>query len=162
MKQFIISSIIIFICSVLFLPIKSIAQSEWKTHNIEKASCKILFPSEPVFSSQPLGWSAKDKNGQVTYLVAFIEGPNNRFTVGDIEKSLLPSMFSNDRQISKNHLRYKGFQAIDFLYRSNNSPFLYKKGRVVIRDHKIYVLQVHYYHDDLQNFEKFVSSLSFY
>ena len=163
MKQFIISSFFYFFIVYLFLPIQSWAQNDWLTQRIERAYCVISFPSEPDFSSQPfLGWSAKDKDGQVTYLIAFIEEPNERFTTADIERFLLPSMYSNDQQISKNYLSYEGFEAIDFLYRSNNRPVLYKKGRVVIRDHKIYVLQVLYYHDDLQNFEKFANSLSFY
>jgi len=163
MKQFIISSVFFLFIVYFYTPNESKAQNDWLTQRIEKANCAISFPSEPEFSNQPfLGWSSKDKDGQVTYLIAFIEEPNERFTIADIERFLLPSMFSSDQQISKNYLRYEGFEAIDFLYQSNNSPVLYKKGRVVIRDHKIYVMQVLYYHDDLQNFERFVNSLSFF
>lgn len=138
------------------------AQNTWANYELDIAGCKISFPSDPDFNNQPFsGWSANNKDGQVTYLIAFIDEPNESFTIADIERFLLPSMFSNDQQISKSYLLYEGFDAIDFLYHSNSRPVLTKKGRVIIRDHKIYVLQVLYYHDDLQNFAKFANSLSF-
>ena len=145
-----------------YLPIESKAQNNWIVKNLERAHCVISFPSAPVFSNQPfLMWSSKDKDEQVTYLITLVEEPNKKFTIADIEVLLLPYMFSDDLLISKKYLSYKGFEAIDLHYRSNKSPFLYKKSRVIIRGNKIYVLQVLFYYDDLQNFEKFVTSLSF-
>ena len=87
---------------------------------------------------------------------------NHNISIADVEKYLLPSMMKNDIQVSKNYLNYSGYNALDFLYKTNRIPVMYKKGRIIVRDNKLYILQVFYYYSNLEDFDYFSKSLRFY
>ena len=138
------------------------AQTGWTEKKVENGRFYLSFPNVPSYS-EGLGWTAYDKDSQVTYYISFMEVPSkNETTIAIVEKFLLPSMMEDDILVSKSYLKYLGSNAIDFLYKAKQTPILYKKGRVIVRNNNLYVLQVHYYHNDLANFDKFSKSLRFY
>lgn len=149
----------------IFLPmVKSIGQSSWIESKYEIGNFYLSFPANPTYSYTSFhGWNAKDKNGQVSYLMSFLEAPQNiELSMSAVEEGLLPSMLEGDTPISKRYFTYKGFNAMDFLYVSNQPHNLFKKGRIIIRGQKLYVLQVYYYFEDLADFDRFSNSLRFY
>jgi hypothetical protein len=92
-----------------------------------------------------------------------MEAPSNvLMSMTSVEKFLLPSMMEGDIQVSKNYLTYNNYNAMDFLYKTNRIPVLYKKGRAVIRDQRLYILQVQFYNNEIADFDKFSKSLKFY
>jgi hypothetical protein len=134
----------------------------WIEKKGEFGNFYLSFPNTPVYT-QENGWSAKDKNDEVTYLMSFREIiDNHNISIADVEKYLLPSMMKNDIQVSKNYLNYSGYNALDFLYKTNRIPVMYKKGRIIVRDNKLYILQVFYYYSNLEDFDYFSKSLRFY
>jgi hypothetical protein len=154
--------IMLFSLIFIFSAFNALTQSGWVEKKSEVGNFYLTFPNMPTFKSGS-DWTSKDKNGQVTYFMSFKEFPsNNKITIEAVEKYLLPSMMEGDIQVSKNYLTFSGFKAIDFLYRTNENPILYKKGRIIIRNNNVYILQVHYYFSNLADFDKFSKSLRFY
>lgn len=139
-------------------------QPAWIEKKGEVGNFYISFPRQPTYTQGSFhGWKASDKEGQVFYLLAYLEAPSSgQMSVKVAENYLLPSMFEGDVQISKNYVTYNGFNALDFLYKTTNNPIMYKQGRVVVKGQKVYILQVQYYHKDLIYFDKFTKSLRFY
>jgi hypothetical protein len=138
-------------------------QTGWVEKKGEIGNFYLSFPSAPNYKSGSFhGWNAKDKGGQVTYLMSYIVAPSSgKMTIEAAEKYLLPSLMEGDSFVSKKYLTYSGFSAMDFLYKTYTSPTMYKQGRVVVRGQQVYVLQVLYYHKDLAYFDKYVNSLRF-
>jgi hypothetical protein len=134
----------------------------WKEIQSDIGNFYLSFPSTPGYTPEK-GWSVKDKDGQVTYFMSSKEiSSSQKMSIAAVEEYLLPSMMKQDIQVSKYYLTYSGYNAMDFLYKTNGYPVMYKKGRVIVRDQKLYVLQVFYYHSDLEDFDKFSNSLRFY
>jgi len=140
------------------------AHNKWDENKLEIAKAYLSFPNTPKYSfKKNYNWSAKDKADQVTYMMSYSEMPSGHpVSIELLEKFLLPSMLKGDIQISKKYLTYCGYKTMDFLYRTNKKPNLYKEGRIIIRNQKIYVLQVRFYYKELANFDKFSKSLKFY
>lgn len=159
MKKITLTVAIFVSISVMLFP-----QTGWVEKKAEIGNFYLSFPSAPTYKSGSFhGWDAKDKGGQVTYLMSYILAPSSgKMTIEAAEKYLLPSLMEGDSFVSKKYLTYSGFSAMDFLYKTYNSPTMYKQGRVVVRGQQVYVLQVLYYHKDLANFDKYVNSLRFY
>jgi len=154
--------IVLFLSIFLFPSFQLKAQTGWIEKKIEMGNYYLSFPSTPTYTVGK-GWYAKDKNDQVTYFASFIDpGSSQEMSIAAVEKFLLPSMMEGDILVSKNYLTYSGYNAIDFLYKTNRNPVLYKKGRVIVRNNKLYIFQVHYYHSELVYFDKFSKSLKFY
>jgi hypothetical protein len=151
-----------FISSILSFNLD--AQSGWIEKKSEIGNFYLTYPNPPTYTSGSFhGWTAKDKSGQVTYMMAFMEAPSNvLMSMTSVEKFLLPSMMEGDIQVSKNYLTYNNYNAMDFLYKTNRIPVLYKKGRAVIRDQRLYILQVQFYNNEIADFDKFSKSLKFY
>jgi hypothetical protein len=138
------------------------SQSGWIEMKGEIGNFYITFPNTPEYTPGR-GWFAKDKDDQVTYLISFMESPDNQqMSIATVEKYLLPSMMKGNIEVSKSYLTYNGYEAIDFLYKTTGSPVLYKKGCAIIRGQKLYVLQVLYYFSNLAEYDKFSKSLRFY
>lgn len=138
--------------------------SIWITKKGEVGNFYIDFPSAPSYQPGEFhGWTTKDKNGQVSYLMNYWVAPSSgQMTIAAAEKYLLPSLMEGDILILKTYLSYAGYKAIDFLYKSNSQPILYKRGRILHRGQEVYILQVYYYHQELVNYNKFVESLRLY
>ena len=143
-------------------PINS--QPKWIEKKGEVGNFYLSFPNYPNYESGTFhGWNARDKDGQVTYLMSYTVAPSSgKMTIEAAEKYLLPSMLKADVFISKSYLNYNGYSALDFLYETNHNPPMYKQGRVFVRGKQVYVLQVISSHKDLAHFDKFVKSLRFY
>lgn len=138
------------------------SQPGWIEKKGEIGNFYISFPNTPEYTPGT-GWSSKDKDGQVTYLISFMESPNNQqMSIAAVEKYLLPSMMKGNVQVSKKYLTYNGYEAIDFLYKTMGTPVMYKRGRAIVRGQKLYVLQVLYYFSNLVEYDKFSKSLKFY
>jgi hypothetical protein len=159
MKKLILFSLIL-----IFPIILNEAQSGWIEKKGEVGNFYLSFPSTPTYTQGSFhGWRAKDKDGQVIYLMSYLEAPpSGQMTIAAAEEHLLPSMLEGNIQVSKSYLTYSGYNALDFLYKTNQNPTMYKHGRVIVRGQKVYILQVHYYHKDLAYFDKFVKSLRLY
>ena len=71
-------------------------------------------------------------------------------------------MDETDIQVSKVYLTYSDSNAIDFLYKTSQTPILYKKGRIIVRNQKFYILQIFYNNSEDIDFERFANSLRFY
>lgn len=157
-KSLFISLIFSLLCTINY------GQQRWILGYHDIGEFYVSFPQNPVYTQSKFhGWSSKDQNGQVTYQMMYLEAPSNVvLSIDAVESGLLTSMFEGDTPISKRFFKYKGYDAIDFLYESNLAHVLYKKGRVIIRGQKLYVLQVIYYHEDLADFDQFTNSLGFY
>ena len=139
-----------------------VTKPEWVEKKGEVGNFYLSFPNSPNYQPEK-GWDARDKDGQVTYLMTYWVAPSSgKMSIEAAEKYLLPSLFDGDLFVSKSYLTYKGLNAIDFLYKSNNTPILYKRGRVVVRGQQVYILQVLYYHQGLADYDRFVNSLRFY
>jgi hypothetical protein len=153
--------ILLFIFIIISPIIRSEAQTGWVEKKSEIGNFSLRFPSTPVYSQGAFhGWKAKDKNGQVTYLMSYLEAPSNgQMTIAVAEKHLLSSMFEGDIQVSKIYLKYSGFNALDFLYKTTTNPTLFKQGRLIVKGQKVYILQVLYYHKNLAYFDTFATSL---
>jgi hypothetical protein len=140
----------------------AITTTNWVEKKGEVGNFYLSFPNYPKYQAGK-GWDARDKDGQVTYLASYILAPSSgTMSIAAAEKYLLPSMFEGDIFVSKKYLTYNGLNALDFLYKTNSSPTLNKRGRVVVRGQQVYILQVLYYHQELANFERFVNSLHLY
>lgn len=156
---------LILFCFIFIFPSVFIeAQSGWIEKKSEIGNFYLSFPNTPTYTSGSFhGWRAKDRDGQVIYLMSYLEAPpSGEMTIAVAEKFLLPSMFEGDFQVSKNYLTYSGWNAMDFLYKTSNNPTMFKQGRVIVKGQKVYILQVHYYHKDLASFDKFAKSLRLY
>jgi len=149
----------------LFLVFKNAtSQSSWIEKKGEIGNFYLSFPKQPAYSNDSFhGWRASDKDGQVIYMIAYMEAPSTgQMTIAAAEKYLLPTLFEGDLQVSKDYITYNGYNALDVLYKTTHNPTMYKQGRLIVRGQRIYILQVHYYHKDLINFDKFTKSLRFY
>jgi hypothetical protein len=139
---------------------------KWIEKKGEIGNFYLSFPNAPTYSEMggsTYGWTAKDKDEQVTYLLSYIEAPSDEeVSMASVEKYLLPSLMKGDIEVSKSYLSFKGSNAMDFLYKTIRTPEMYKKGRVVIHNHNIYVLQVIYYFSKYADFDRFAKSLKFY
>jgi len=159
MKKITLTLVLQFLVTILLFP-----QTGWVEKKGEIGNFYLSFPSAPIYKSGSFhGWTAKDKEEQVTYLMSYTLAPSSgKMTIEAAEKYLLPSLMQGDSFVSKKYLTYSGFNAMDFLYKTYSSPTLYKQGRVVVRGQQVYILQVLYYHKDLVYFDKYVNSLRFY
>jgi len=142
----------------------NLVQSSWIEGKYEIGHFFLSFPTHPTYSHTSFhGWTSKDKNGQVSYLMSYLEAPQNiELSMSAVEGGLLPSMLEGDTPISKHYFTYNGYNAMDFLFKSTQPQNLYKKGRVIIIGQKLYVLQVYYYYEYLADFDRFTNSLRFY
>ena len=156
---------LILLCFTFIFPTILIeAQTGWIEKKSEIGNFYLSFPSTPTSTYGSFhGWQAKDKNGQVTYLMSFIEAPSNvTLSMSSVEQQLLPSLLEGDIQISKKYLSYNGYPALDFHFKTNQVPQMYKRGRAVVRGQNLYILQVHYFHENLVDFNRFTNSLRFF
>jgi hypothetical protein len=137
--------------------------SAWIVKNAEIGNFQLSFPNNPDYTKGKFhGWRSTDKSGKVIYMMSYLEAPpKETLTMVSIEKYLLPSLFEGDTKLSQKNLTYSGYSALDFYYKTNNNPSLLKKGRVVIKGQKIYLLQIHYYDVNLIQLEKYLNSLKF-
>lgn len=154
---------IILFC-LMILPAYIITQSQWIEKKYDIGRFYLNFPSVPTYTYGSFhGWSSKDKNGQVTYLMSFMEAPSNvEMSLNSVENYLLPSMLAGDIQISTKNSTYNGFKTLEFHYKTNHEPVLFKRGRAIVVNQKLYLLQVHYYHESLADFDRFAKSLRFF
>jgi hypothetical protein len=156
-------SLFLFICIVMpYFLIQG--QSHWIEKKSDVGNFYLSFPSVPSYTFSSFhGWTARDKNGQVTYFMSFIEAPSNvRMSMSSVEQQLLPSLLEGDIQISKRYITFSGYPALDFYYKTNNVPQMYKRGLAVVKGQNLYILQVHYFHENLIDFNRFTGSLRFF
>ena len=146
----------------------SVTRNPKETWILKKSSTgkfNILFPTNPSYSKDGAmdRWLAKDKDGKVVYRIATSEGPspppsNPKY---QLETNLLPSLVGNDILLTKNFSKYKGYDALDFIYKSSTDKNgRYTKGRAILAGRRIYVLLIQYYHSELVDFDKFANSLT--
>lgn len=157
-------NLIIVLLLLCLSPFEGLPQKKRVEKRSQIGAFYLKFPSNPTYVMNDAFhlWITKDKNDQVTYMAFYAEDPSGKqVSVKAVKNDLISSMMSGDIQIQESNLKYQGFNGVEFLYRTPNRPTLYKKGRVIVKDSKLYILQIYYYNQDLIEYELFVNSLGF-